>query len=85
MAKLRHTQNIPRKEPWNYFTQSNLPHRGGGGVGLTNERPGSDHETWGPMRGLKKDNMKRGHQTVRQTDTHRDSMKESAKGRFFEN
>ena len=29
----------------------------------TNERPGSDHMAWGPMRSLKNDNMKRGHQT----------------------
>ena len=29
--------------------------------------------------------MGRGHQTDRQTDGHRDSMKESAKGQFFEN
>ena len=36
------------------------------------------------MRGLKKDNIKRGHQTDRQTPTHCNSMKESAKGRFFE-
>ena len=34
---------------------------------LTNERPGSDHVTRGPMRGLKKDNMGRG-----QTDIHTD-------------
>ena len=37
------------------------------------------------MRGLEKDNMKRGHQTDRQTDTHCDSMKELAKGGCFEN
>ena len=36
------------------------------------------------MRGLKKNRMGRGHQTHKQTDGHRDSMKESAKGRFFE-
>ena len=29
--------------------------------------------------------MKRGQETDRQTDTHRDSMKESSKGLFFEN
>ena len=31
-------------------------------------RPGSDHVTGGPMRGLEKNYMKRGHQTERQTD-----------------
>ena len=36
--------------------------------GLTNDRPGSDQVTWGPMRGLDKNYMKRGHQTDRQTD-----------------
>ena len=48
--------------------------------GLTNQRPWTDHVMWGPMRGLNKSYMKRG-----QKDTHRDSMKESAMGRFFEN
>ena len=33
--------------------------------GLTNERPGSGHVIWGPIRGLEKNRMGRG-----QTDTH---------------
>ena len=34
------------------------PHHGGeGGGGLTNERPGSDHVIWGPMRSLHKINL----------------------------
>ena len=37
------------------------------------------------MRGLEKNRMKRDIQTRKHTDGHRDSMKESAKGRFFEN
>ena len=49
------------------------PQRGGGGKfgsegGLTNERPRTDHVTWGPMRGLEKNRMGRGHSTDRQTD-----------------
>ena len=36
------------------------------------------------MRGLGKNCMKRDMQTRKHTDGHRDSMKESAKGRFFE-
>ena len=36
------------------------------------------------MRGLEKNNMKRDRYIDRQIDGHRDSMKESAKGRFFE-
>ena len=36
------------------------------------------------MRGLEKNCMGRGH-TDTHMDGHRDSMKESAKGRFFEN
>ena len=51
---------------------------------FTNERPGSDHVTLGPMRGLEKNCMGSG-QTDILTHGHRDSMKESAKGRFFEN
>ena len=39
------------------------------GGGLTNERPGTDHVITGPMRGLEKNRMGRGHQTDRQTDT----------------
>ena len=35
-------------------------HQSMGEGGSTNERPGSDHVTWGPMRGLKKNYMKRG-------------------------
>ena len=38
---------------------------------LSNERPGSDHVTWGPMRGLEKNCIGRG-QTHRQTHGHRD-------------
>ena len=37
------------------------------------------------MRGLEKNRMKRDRQTDSPTDGHRDSMKEPAKGRFFEN
>ena len=37
------------------------------------------------MRGLEKNRMKRDTHTRKHTDGHRDSMKESAKGRFFEN
>ena len=40
------------------------------------------------MRGLEKNYMKRGHINIyiyTHIDGHRDSMKESAKGRFFEN
>ena len=36
------------------------------------------------MRGLEKNRMKRDPHTRKHTDGHRDSMKESAKGRFFE-
>ena len=36
------------------------------------------------MRGLEKNYMKRGQTACRLHDGHRDSMKESAKGRFFE-
>ena len=36
------------------------------------------------MRGLEKNCMKRDRQTDTQTHGHGDSMKESAKGRFFE-
>ena len=36
---------------------------------MTNQRPWTDHVTWVPMRGLEKNNMKRG-----QIDGHRDSM-----------
>ena len=36
------------------------------------------------MRGLEKNCMKRDKHKNTQTDGHRDSMKESAKGRFFE-
>ena len=37
------------------------------------------------MRGLKKNRMGRGQHGNTHADGHRDSMKESAKGRFFEN
>ena len=50
--------------------------------GPTNERPGSDHVTYGPMRGLKKVDMKRGH-----IDIYMDiatTRKNWPKGRFFE-
>ena len=40
----------------------------------TNERPGSDYVTWGPIRGLEKSDMKRG-QIYRYINWHRDSMK----------
>ena len=47
--------------------------------GLTNERPGSGHVTWGPMRGLEKNAWKGTNtQTDRQTDGHRDSMTDPA-------
>ena len=45
--------------------------------GLTNERPGSGHVIWGPMRGLEKNRMGRG-QTDTHTDGHVDSMTNSA-------
>ena len=45
-------------------------------------RPGSDHLTWGPMRGLKKNNMKRG-----QTDRHTSQLLDQLgpEGRVGEN
>ena len=60
---------------------------GGGGRGLTNERPGTDHVISGPMRGLEKNCTQWRRKTNRHTDTqthgHGDSMTESAKwGRF---
>ena len=42
--------------------------RGWGGGGLTNERPGSDHVIWGPMRGLEKNCTRWRKQTHRHTD-----------------
>ena len=48
------------------------------GGGSTNERPGSNHVSWGPMRGLGKNRMGRG-KTHTQTDTQtHDYYKESA-------
>ena len=47
---------------------TNLPHGREGG--LTNKRPGSGHVIWGPMRGLKKDYIKRGHQ-INTQQTHK--------------
>ena len=49
-----------------HFLPTRRRRRGGftggvtGGGGLTNGRAGSDHVTWGPMRGLGKSYMKRG-------------------------
>ena len=37
-----------------YLDGNNKGYWGGRGGGMTNERPGSDHVIWGPMRGLKK-------------------------------
>ena len=51
-----------------------------GGGRSTNERPGSDHVIWGPMRGLTKIYMKRGHQTDIAT-----LWKNRPRGPFFEN
>ena len=56
-----------------------------GAGGRTNERPGPDHVTSGPMRGLEKKlhSMAQNH---RQTDGHGDSVTESAQwGQFSEN
>ena len=48
----------------------------------TNERSGTDHVTWGPMRGLEKNCTRWRRTTLR----HRDYMVESAKwGQFSEN
>ena len=53
------------------------------GGGRTNERPGTDHVTSGPMRGLKKTASNGAN---KQTSGHGDSLTESAQwGRFSEN
>ena len=49
-----------------------------GGANETNEMPGTDHVTLGPMRGLEKKCTQWRKQTDRQTDGHGTSMTESA-------
>ena len=58
-----------------YFQQISLTKTGGGGGGLTKERPGSDHVTSGPMRGIEKNCT----QWRKHTSGHGDSMTNSAK------
>ena len=59
--------------------------KGDQGWGRTNESPGTDHVTSGPMRGLKK-KLHPMTQTNKQTDAYGNSMTESAHwGRFSEN
>ena len=53
------------------------------GARLTNKRPGYDHVTWGPMRGLKKVTCKGDKQIDRRTDIAT-LWKNQPKGRFFE-
>ena len=79
---------VPANHTWPVVSLCSAPPRGFWALKKPsphpNQRPSTDHVSWGPMRGLKKSYMKRGHETERQKDGHHDSMKESAKGRFFE-
>ena len=55
-------------------------------TGSTNERPGTDHGTSGPMRGLEKKLHLMAQTDIQVTDGHGDSMTNSAqRGRVGEN
>ena len=60
------------------YRVSKFPSFQGREGGRTNERPGTDHVTSGPMRGLEKNCTRWRRQTHIQTDGHGDSMTESA-------
>ena len=68
----RETQNLSTDTDRSTATKKNkkntVHEKKGGGEGFSNERPGSDHLIWGPMRGLKKIARGGDRQTDRQTD-----------------